>query len=331
MQILTDCHVEILDPSKFQIIEERKRSDESRVMFLRYVFHEVRVPLNSVSLGLQLLFDNPNLDDADRETLHIMRDATNFMAETLNDVLSLQKIEQGMMELEEDYFSPDQLVGTVVANFSTQFQAKGIKVGVEVRENVPKKIIGDRFRLEHVLGNLVSNAIKFSDPGSNITISLTFGTKQPNHVTFAVRDQGPGMTPDEQKALFKPFMQIRPGELQKGRGSGLGLSICKTIIALHNGSVGCVSKQREGADVTTGGSEFFFSIECASQKSDKMKAASDPSSEIRPLLAGETVIPSERRDILRPGTPRNTTAAAAAAAVLPASAADDRFFYSRYS
>ncbi len=127
--------------------------------------------------------------------------------------------------------------------------------------NVPKLVIGDQFRLEHVLGNLVSNAIKFSDANSQIEISVSYETKLKGHVTYTVKDYGPGMTSDEQKLLFQAFMQIRPGELQKGRGSGLGLSICKTIVTLHHGTIGCHSKKRIGNDVMSGGSEFYFNIE----------------------------------------------------------------------
>jgi hypothetical protein len=115
--IITDSHVEILDPNKFLIIEERRKAEEARLMFLRYVFHEVRVPLNSVVLGLQLLQDNKAFARAEKETLSMMKDATSFMAETLNDVLSLQKIEQGMLELEYKPFSPNRLISSVVSNF----------------------------------------------------------------------------------------------------------------------------------------------------------------------------------------------------------------------
>ncbi len=79
-------------------------------------------------------------------------------------------------------------------------------------------------------------------------------------LTFKVIDHACGMTKDDQERLFRPFMQIRPGELQKGRGSGLGLSICKTIVDLHGGIIGCNSKKRVGDDMNSGGSEFFFTI-----------------------------------------------------------------------
>ena len=132
--------------------------------------------------------------------------------------------------------------------------------------NVPAQILGDPYRLEHVLGNLLSNAIKFSDLEAKIEIHVSYGSRVAGYVTFSVKDYGPGMSSEEQKMLFQPFRQIRPGELQKGRGSGLSLSICKEIIQLHKGTIGCVSRLRSAAscDINStkeGGSEFFFNIE----------------------------------------------------------------------
>jgi signal transduction histidine kinase len=117
IQIVGDTHIELLDPHKFLLLEEKKKAAESRLMFLRYVFHEVRVPLNSISLGLQLLDDSSWLHIEDKETITMMTDATKFMAETLNDVLSLQKIEEGKLHLEMKAFSPDRLVTSVVNTF----------------------------------------------------------------------------------------------------------------------------------------------------------------------------------------------------------------------
>lgn len=116
LQLVSDCHIDILDPNKLLLVEEKKKAEESRLMFLRYVFHEVRVPLNSVALGLQLL-DSEHTSEQDRETITLMREATAFMAETLNDVLSLQKIEEGMLELEYKPFQPSNLVKAVMGNF----------------------------------------------------------------------------------------------------------------------------------------------------------------------------------------------------------------------
>ena len=111
-----------------------------------------------------------------------------------------------------------------------------------------------------MLSNLLSNAIKFSDEESRIEVDISFGTKIPNQVTFLVKDNGVGMSVSDQKTLFQPFTQIRAGELQKGRGSGLGLTICKTITTLHGGTMGFHSTERVCKDSLSGGTSLFFSV-----------------------------------------------------------------------
>lgn len=116
-QVVSDFHIEILDTHKFLYYEERKKHEEYRLMFLRYVFHEVRVPLNSISLGVQMLLESKSLDNLAKETLEIIDDSTRFMSETLNDVLSLQKIEQGMLKLEYKPFSLLNLIKKCIGRF----------------------------------------------------------------------------------------------------------------------------------------------------------------------------------------------------------------------
>lgn len=124
IHILLDTHIELLDAGKFLLnqerlkVEEKQRIDTARLMFLRYAFHEVRVPLNSISLGIGLLATEKDVNSKDFiDTLAMMRESVYFMTETLNDVLSLQKIEQGMFEIECKAFSPLFLVKHVLSNF----------------------------------------------------------------------------------------------------------------------------------------------------------------------------------------------------------------------
>jgi signal transduction histidine kinase len=175
---MADAFMELMDPNKLLLIEEKRKAEEARIAFLRYVFHEVRVPLNSVSLGIQLLTESDHLVAEDKETVDTMREATGFMTETLNDVLSLQKIEEGKLHLDMRPFKPAGLVRSVVSNFRSLFESKYITVTATIDEDVPEELLGDQFRLEHVLGNLLSNAIKFSDPDSIIRIHVYKDTSE---------------------------------------------------------------------------------------------------------------------------------------------------------
>lgn len=111
--------------------------------------------------------------------------------------------------------------------FRSQLDTKRIRLSSTTAKGVPSLIYADRSRIEHVFNNLVSNAIKFSDEDSEIRINLTYETDDSPVVRFSIRDFGKGIAPSDLAILFQPFTMIRPGELGEGRGSGLGLSICK--------------------------------------------------------------------------------------------------------
>jgi len=157
---------------------------------------------------------------------------------------------------------------------------KNIHLYTLVYDDVPEFVIGDRFRIEHVLANLLSNAIKFSPSHGRIfmIVSLVGGhgsvsaqaevedsvnvirpsahtrsgdnaSKSSKYIEleFSVRDEGPGISLEDQKKLFQIFVQIKPGEMQGGGGSGVGLSLCKQIVELHDGTIKCSSEVGQGA------------------------------------------------------------------------------------
>ena len=259
------------------------RTNIYRQSFLRYILHEVRVPLSSISMGIDsLLFSRYNDDNVgdsnetgagfgagtyrrrtedDNETLGMMREATEFMGDTLNSMLNMQKIEEGKFELSMAMFYVRDAVEKVTKSLRGAFSLKKIKLSVAIQKYVDRKVLGDHFQIEHVLANFCSNAIKFSKEGAPIEISVSAVQKDTEHIRFhsytfirfSVRDCGPGIGVEDQKRLFQPFMQIRPQELQNGGGSGVGLHICKQIVELHGGWIGCESVEGEG-------STFFFVV-----------------------------------------------------------------------
>lgn len=239
-------------------LEASRIKEESRLSFMQYVLHEVRVPLNSVVLGLDVLQESAMLKD-DYDMIQTIRQSAKFMVSTINDVLSWQKIEQGMFQLELAPFSPSQLIQCVISNLRAQSEEKDISFAVFIDRQVPDIVIGDRCRLEHVLANLVSNSIKFSDPKGAVEVKVALDGNT-NQIRFSVKDHGIGISEEDQKNLFKPFIQIKPGSTQGGNGSGLGLSICKKIVVAHDGEIFVKSKRRVGNDSTSGGSDFIFTI-----------------------------------------------------------------------
>ena len=239
-----------------QALSKEQIANHMRRAFLKYIFHEVRTPLNSMVMGLEILRRREYLDPIDTDLLTMMYSATDFMSETLNNVLSLQKMEEGKVQLEMGSFSIADSIGKVSSTLAGAQVAKNLHLESTVDASVPDRLLGDRYRVEHVISNLLSNATKFSPEGGTIRIHVSAertAVETTMAVTVSITDEGPGISGEDQKKLFENFFQVRPNQLQQGQGSGLGLSLCKQIVSLHGGTIGLDS--REG-----GGSTFFFTI-----------------------------------------------------------------------
>ena len=255
--ILMCAHVEVL----YTLFVAETNINAAKRRFVRYIMHEVRVPLSSVVMGINVMENCGGLSDEERDTLVMMKGATDFMRETLNDILCMQKIEEGKLELTFAPFILADVVKSVKLSLRGLMSDRNIRLKTIIDEALPEQVVGDRFRVEHVLANLLSNAIKFSPIGGRIFINISAGSvvESPRtstsggvadseirlktcDVKFSVRDEGPGIAKEDQKKLFSAFFQIRPGEVQQGGGSGVGLSICKQIVELHGGSISCESE-----------------------------------------------------------------------------------------
>ena len=199
---------------------------------------------------------SPLADESEKETLVMLESASSFMSDTLDTVLSLQKIEEDKFELELAPFSLNGLLQKIATMYGGVISQKQISLHCEVASDIPGGLVGDQDRLGHVISNLLSNAVKFSPVGKSITLKAVCdeishssatsprsrATGDIANVTISITDEGPGISEANQKLLFNNFIQIRPSELQQGQGSGLGLSFCKELVKLHKGTIGIVSE-----------------------------------------------------------------------------------------
>jgi signal transduction histidine kinase len=237
----------------------RSHEQAANEAYLTYLFHRVRNPLNSLSMGNDILDRNPHLVGDEKELLLIMRESADMMSKTIYGMLSMQgTIEEGKMELDMQPFNLADAVRNVLLTFRAAAAANGQYLFEEMDVSLPHRVLEDHFRVKHVLGNLLSNAIKFSPQGGRI---FNFATSTPHShsqqhqeewvtVTVSVRDEGPGIAQEDHHKLFNNFVQQQAGQGQK---SGLGLSLCKQIVQLHGGFIGMRSQPGSG-------SEFHFSI-----------------------------------------------------------------------
>ena len=303
--IVMDIHERVDQDFERELIDERGKN-EARRSFMKYIFHEVRTPLSSLTMGIDLLSLSTSLDEQDKESLEIMRAASSFMSKTLNGVLSMQKIEEGKFELEYSTCSLQTIVRTMLATLTGSAAKKNLSMTTNFDAVVPALVRADGARLEHIVSNLVSNAIKFSPENSEISVSLQCDSvktltendaklldlsshsgkkhipRRVANVTCRVKDQGVGLSPENQAKLFQSFVQIRPGALQSGQGSGLGLAFCKHLVEMHGGVIGVESKVGEG-------STFFFT--CPYLIVDNVKSSSDRLNELQMATATTIIAP----------------------------------------
>ena len=244
-----------------------------------------------MTMGIEVLAKSSNLDPTELDSLLMMKEASTFMSDTLNDVLNMQKIEEGKLELNFQPFFITDVIGTVLMTFQGPASAKNIRLERDLSGYEIMGLVGDRARVEHVIANLISNAIKFSAPNGRILIkvsskpyidSISSHGHQKQEVTLSVTDEGVGISPQHQQQLFTPYRQVRPGDLQEGRGSGMGLSISKQIVTLHGGTMECVSELGVGSTFRF---TIPFDVTGSSSSSDRPSSRqSEKSIYTRPLL-----------------------------------------------
>lgn len=213
-----------------QLAEEAAKA---KSIFLANVSHELRTPLNGVIGNSELLRDS-DLRKDQAEMADSIRVSADLLLTVINDILDYSKMEADKMKLFVVAFNPDEMIREVVRSVSYSNRDKKSSKYVEIIQdiNLPQSLIfGDPVRLHQVLGNLIGNSLKFTEQGS-ITIGAKVESETPQDIqlTCWVKDTGIGIPPQQLAKLFKPFSQADASTARKYGGSGLGLSICKSLI-----------------------------------------------------------------------------------------------------
>lgn len=243
----------IRDISGTQRLNEAKKANEMKSSFLANMSHEIRTPMNGI-IATTYQFKKTKLDEKQKKYLRRINSSSHTLLNIINDILDFSKIEAGKLTVESVPFSLDEILTRVADVNAAKAGEQNIEFIYSVSKDVPRKIIGDGLRLNQILLNFASNAIKFTSEGEIVlTISLEEKIENKVILKFSMRDTGIGMTEEQVKNLFNEFSQADSSITREYGGTGLGLSICKKLVELMDGKIGVNSKEGYG-------STFWFTL-----------------------------------------------------------------------
>jgi PAS domain S-box-containing protein len=219
-------------------------ASRAKSAFLANTSHEIRTPLNGL-LGLARLAQRNDIDEVKRrEYVDQMAESAQTLAEIISDTLDLAKIEAGKLTLERVTFDLPETTRALHRAYQSLAVDRGLDLRLELDARVPTHVAGDPVRVRQIVGNYLSNALKFTPAGD---IVLRLRALPGERVRFEVQDSGPGIEPDVQRRLFQPFTQADDSITRRHTGTGLGLSICRQLAALMGGEVGVISEPGDGS------------------------------------------------------------------------------------
>ena len=267
------------------LMEARDAANAANIaksQFLANMSHEIRTPLNGV-LAMAEVMQRGDLADVQRERLSVVRQSGEQLLAVLNDVLDLSKIEAGKLELAEHDFDIEKVAQSVRDGFAAIAHDKGLDFAVEVTPEATGVWRGDADRLRQIFGNLVSNAVKFTNEGR---VTARFEAADAGGLRLSVTDTGIGIAQGKIITLFEKFTQADSSTTRQYGGTGLGLAICRELAQLMGGQVSVMSQEgvgstfivelpfRRGDQVTTQAPEAE-PVEDVQQRSVRVLAAED--------------------------------------------------------
>ena len=229
-----------------------EQANKAKTAFLNNMSHEIRTPMNAI-IGLDsLALQNKNLPAETREYLEKIGESAKHLLSLINDILDMSRIESGQIVLRNEEFSFREMLEQINTMVQTQCREKGLKYECRMQGGISDAYIGDDMRLKEVLINILSNAIKFTEPPGGVTMTVERTGIFGDHSTlkFVIKDTGIGMDPAFLPKIFDPFSQEDSSRNSKYGSTGLGMAITKNIVEMMNGSISVESEKGKGSAFT---------------------------------------------------------------------------------
>ena len=218
-----------------------------KTRFLANMSHEIRTPMNGV-LGMTELLRETPLSEEQADYARSVSDSCHALLGLVDDVLDLSKMESGKFTIENTAFDLRAALDQVVQPLAAEAQAKGVEMISEISPAIPSSVRGDPGRFRQILGNLLGNALKFTDKGSiKLRAELAGEMEGTYTLRFVIQDTGIGVPPDQIPRLFESFVQVDNSSTRNYGGAGLGLAIAKQLVEIMRGEIGAESKPGHGS------------------------------------------------------------------------------------
>ncbi len=225
-------------------------ANKAKSAFLSSVSHDIRTPMNAIIGFIPLLQEEADLPDHVRDYAQKISDASQHLLELINDVLDINKIESGSAVLNITEMNLAQIIDEINTIIRPQANAKHQKFEISTISLTNEHLLGDKLRISQILINILSNAVKYTPDGGNIQMivdELCQVDESYSRIRFTISDNGQGMSEEYQKVIFEPFSREQTRAWNKAQGTGLGMSITKSLVDLMQGSIKVESRLGEGS------------------------------------------------------------------------------------